>query len=66
MKIIKQTIITLGLACGMTAAALTYQHTPDKCRALVQRDLAANVKFAGDIAAYTAPQDFLTTLKGEK
>lgn len=67
MGIIKQTFITLGLASGMTAAALAYQHTPTNCRAMVQRDLAANVQFIGNVSQYAAPQDFLATLsKGSK
>ena len=66
MGIIRQSIFTIGLACGMTAAGLAYQHTPSNCRALVLRDLQHNVQFASDVSQYTAPQDFLTTLKGGK
>lgn len=66
LKLIKQTIITLGVASGMTAAALAYTHTPNNCRAIVMRDLASNVQFASDVSEYTAPRDFLTAMKGAK
>lgn len=57
-KLIKHTIITLGLASGMTAAALTYQHTPDNCRAMVLAEVAKNQKFVDAVAT----PDFLTAM----
>lgn len=52
-KIIKHTIITLGIASGMTAAALTYQHTPDNCRAMVLAEVAKNQKFVDAVSPMT-------------
>ena len=57
-SIIKHTIITLGIASGMTAAALTYQHTPDKCRAMVLAEVGKNQQFVDAVAT----PDFLTAL----
>lgn len=62
MKIIKQTIITLGLACGMTAAALAYLHNVPTCRAMVLKDMAAHEAFVADLQ----PKDFLTALSKGK
>lgn len=61
-KRIKSVFITLGIASGMTAAALAYQHTPNQCRAMVLKDMAANAQFASQLAQYTTQQDFLTTM----
>lgn len=55
-KIIKHTIITLGIASGMTAAALTYQHTPDNCRAMVLAEVAKNQKFVDAVSPMTFNQ----------
>ena len=55
---IKQTFITLGLASGMTAAALFYFHNVKTCRALVVTEVQANQAFLADVQA----QDFLTAL----
>lgn len=62
LKRIKQTFITLGLASGIAAGALFWQHNPTSCRAMVLKDLEANSKFASDVSLYTAQQDFLTTV----
>lgn len=62
LKKLKQTIITLGIASGMTAAALAYLHNVPQCRAMVLADLAKQVEFQGKLAQYQMPQDFLTTL----
>jgi hypothetical protein len=58
LKLIKHTIITLGIASGMTAIALTYQHTPDNCRALVLKEVAKNQQFVDAVAT----PDFLTAM----
>lgn len=51
----------------MTAAALLYLHNPATCRAMVQRDLAANVQFIGNVSQYAAQDDFTAALmKGGK
>lgn len=57
-KLIKHTIITLGIASGMTAGALTYQHTPDKCRAMVLAEVGKNQQFVDAVGA----KDFLTEM----
>jgi len=62
LKHIKRTIITLGIASGMTAAALTYQHTPDNCRALVLKEVAKNQQFVDAVAT----PDFLTAMTRSK
>ena len=66
LKKLKSAFITLGIASGMTAAALAFLHNPTSCRALVLRDLDANAKFASDVGKYVQQPDFLTTLKGSK
>lgn len=53
LKLIKHTIITLGIASGMTAAALTYQHTPDNCRAMVLAEVGKNQQFVDAVAPVT-------------
>lgn len=53
LKLIKHTIITLGLASGMTAAALTYQHTPDNCRAMVLAEVSKNQQFVDAVSPMT-------------
>lgn len=58
LKLIKHTIITLGIASGMTAAALTYQHTPDNCRAMVLAEVGKNQQFVDAVGA----KDFLTEM----
>lgn len=58
LKLLKHTIITLGIASGMTAAALTYQPTPDNCRAMVRSEIAKNQQFVDAVAA----PDFLTAM----
>lgn len=64
---IKQIFITLGIASGITAGALFYLHNPTTCRAMVQRDLAANVQFIGNVSQYAAQDDFTATLmRGSK
>lgn len=50
LKLIKHTIITIGIASGMTAAALTYQHTPDNCRAMVLAEVGKNQQFVDAVA----------------
>lgn len=50
---IKHTVITLGIASGMTAAALTYQHTPDNCRAMVLAEVGKNQQFVDAVAPVT-------------
>jgi len=62
LKHIKRTIITLGIASGMTAAALTYQHTPDNCRALVLKEVGKNQQFVDAVAT----PDFLTAMTRSK
>jgi len=62
LKLIKHTIIILGIASGMTAAALTYQHTPDNCRALVLKEVAKNQQFVDAVAT----PDFLTAMTRSK
>lgn len=66
MKKLKQVFITLGIASGMTAAALAYVHNTKTCRSLVLADLKATAEFSNELAAYTGTQDFLTTLTREK
>ena len=56
LKLIKQTIITLGIASGMTAAALTYQHTPDNCRAMVLAEVSKNQRFVDAVSPVTFHQ----------
>jgi len=56
LKLIKHTIITLGIASGMTAAALTYQHTPDNCRALVLKEVGKNQQFVDAVSPMTFNQ----------
>lgn len=58
---LKLTIITLGLASGMTAAALAYLHNVDTCRVLVLQDMQKHAKFQEAIGGFTQA-DFLTTL----
>ena len=53
LKLLKHTIITLGIASGMTAAALTYQHTPDNCRAMVLAEVGKNQQFVDAVAPVT-------------
>jgi len=66
LKKIKQTIITLGIASGMTAAALSYFYNVPQCRAMVLADLAKQVEFQGKLAQYQVPQDFVTAMTGGK
>ena len=58
LKLLKHTIITLGIASGMTAAALTYQHNVDTCRAMVLAEVGKNQQFVDAVAA----PDFLTAM----
>jgi len=62
LKLIKHTIITLGIASGMTAAALTYQHTPDNCRAMVLKEVGKNQQFVDAVAT----PDFVTAMTRSK
>lgn len=59
---IRATFITLGIASGMTAAALAYLHGSDACRSIVLDDLQRSDQFRANLAAYTGHQDFLTTI----
>jgi hypothetical protein len=58
LKLIKQTFITLGIASGMTAAALMYAHNVPTCRAMVLKDMQANDAFVAQISQ----PDFLTAM----
>ena len=49
MKRIKHTFITLGLASGMTAAALAYMHNLPTCRAMVLHEVASNQQFLDSV-----------------
>lgn len=62
LKRIKPIFITLGIASGMTAAALMYLHNVPQCRTMVLRDMAKQVEFQGQLARYQMPPDFLTAL----
>lgn len=59
---IKLTIITLGLASGMTAGALFYLHNVDTCRIMVLKDLQKQRAFQNELATYAETTDFLTAL----
>lgn len=59
---LKLTIITLGIASGMTAAALAYQHNVPTCQSMVLRDLARQSEFQQNLARYQVPQDFITAM----
>lgn len=61
MERFKQLIITAGIASGMTVVALTYQHTPDKCRAMVLREATKNQQFLDAVA----PVSFTEALGGK-
>lgn len=63
LKKLKHTFITLGVASGMTAAALAYVHTSDNCRDMILRDAGKNQTFMDNVAQYQVPQDFLTAMK---
>lgn len=60
---LKLTFIVLGLASGMTAAALFYFHNVPKCQAMVLSDLATYQQFTAELAQFTDTADFLTTLQ---
>ena len=62
---IKRTFITLGIASGMTAAALTLIHTPEHCRALILKDASKHQRFMDSVAQYQAPMSFHQALGGK-
>lgn len=62
---IRLTIITLGIASGMTAAALTLIHTPENCRALILKDAEKHQRFMDNVAQYQVPMTFHQALGGK-
>jgi hypothetical protein len=58
---IKMVFITLGLASGMTAAALYHYASVEQCRSMVLRDIKAHDAFLAQVG----PKDFLTALRGD-
>lgn len=65
---IKHTIITLGIASGMTVmacmafSALTRLHNVDTCRAMMLKEVAKNQQFVDAVAT----PDFLTAMTRSK
>ena len=62
---IKLAIIALGIASGMTVAALTLIHTPENCRALILKDAAKHQRFMDNVAQYQVPVTFHEALGGK-
>ena len=62
LKLIKHTVITLGIASGMTAIALIYLHNVDTCRAMVIEAERKHQAFSATMAGYEVPEDFLTAM----
>jgi hypothetical protein len=54
--------LSIGLSCGITAAALTYLTQSERCERIVVYNLEHQKALAGRIASMVQPTDFLTTL----
>jgi hypothetical protein len=65
LKRIKHTFITLGLASGMTAAALFYTHNIDSCRIMVIEHERKHQAFNATMAEYEVPVSFHQALGGK-
>ena len=65
MNRIKHAFITLVLASGMTAAALTLIHTPENCLDLILKDASKHQRFMDSVAQYQAPMSFHQALGGK-
>lgn len=65
LKLIKHTFITLGLASGMTAAALFYTHNIDTCRLMVIEHERKHQEFSATMAGYEVPMTFHQALGGK-